>query len=660
MIEAIRRAAAPLLPALPAAAWLPHALVRKPNGKLDKPPRCGSTSDDPSTWFTLDGALEKLSGHNDVAGVSFAITEGVISLDFDDCRDPVTGELSEEVQFELERMDSYAYVTPSRNGIRIVGVNDPTNPITGGKTVRYLPGGHKIEIFVGPTNFYNTFTADLIPGYSTLRDISSNTIDYKVSLFGPRGNEASAEAVSNPDPQKGIEAIRAALRVIPNDKQNWDDWCRIGMATWRSAGGSPDGLEAWRDWSAKNPCHDDNACDERWKHWFISPPTRLGFGTLYYEARQANPLFVPPFDEAYETKMDERISSDKLDKGGSPDIFQTLDIAGLMALPPVQWLIEGMLTTDGFSITYGPPGSLKTFLVLDQALHICSGRPWNDRAVRSGKVLYVAGEGVRGIARRVKAWCLKHEVDPATLPFRLLPASVNLSQEPDVKKLIRTAVAQMEEDGECVALVVIDTVARSIPGMDENSATEMGRFVAAVEDIKTGVSCHLLGVHHSGKDETRGARGSNALLGAVDTMIRCKRDKERLTVTIEKQKDDDEGEPIQLRTVKMEWMNGLKPDKSLVLIPDGSPPPKPVDASTELLRRVAMMLGENGRMVTNKVATEMGVSQRTKQEFSDIIPFSPDYVEVTLATGETVRMGKTRRGSGSTSPVEVVRYDAKR
>src|SRR5689334_19117439 len=98
-IDAIRVAAAPLLPLLPNAAWLPHALVRKENGKLDKPP-VGATTDNPASWFTLDAALQALAGRNGVAGVGFAITKGIIGLDFDNCRDPVTGELTPTVERE--------------------------------------------------------------------------------------------------------------------------------------------------------------------------------------------------------------------------------------------------------------------------------------------------------------------------------------------------------------------------------------------------------------------------------------------------------------------------------------------------------------------------------------------------------------------------------
>jgi len=86
------------------------------------------------------------------------------------------------------------------------------------------------------------------------------------------------------------EDIAAALAVIPNADVSWDDWSRIGMTTWRASGGSAEGLAAWKAWSAKSSKHSDAACEQRWRHWFRSPPTRLGFASLYRLARQANPL----------------------------------------------------------------------------------------------------------------------------------------------------------------------------------------------------------------------------------------------------------------------------------------------------------------------------------------------------------------------------------
>jgi hypothetical protein len=108
-------------------------------------------------------------------------------------------------------------------------------------------------------------------------------------------------------------------------------------------------------------------------------------------------------------------------------VFPTLDIATLSNTPPVEWLIEDILTTDGFSIPYGPPASLKSFLLITWPLHIASCTPRLDHQVKQGGVLYAAGEGVRGMGRRVRAWLRHHRMDGIDLPFRLLPTSVNLT-----------------------------------------------------------------------------------------------------------------------------------------------------------------------------------------------------------------------------------------
>jgi hypothetical protein len=98
----------------------------------------------------------------------------------------------------------------------------------------------------------------------------------------------------NPNATAPIEDIRSALAAIPNEDLPWEEWSRIGMAVWRASGGSEDGLAAWKTWSAKSRKHVDSACEERWRHWFRSPPSRLGFGSLHFLATQANPLWVKP------------------------------------------------------------------------------------------------------------------------------------------------------------------------------------------------------------------------------------------------------------------------------------------------------------------------------------------------------------------------------
>jgi hypothetical protein len=88
-------------------------------------------------------------------------------------------------------------------------------------------------------------------------------------------------------PQADIDRVAAALAVIPNNDIHWNEWNRIGMATWRATAGSDDGFKAFDTWSQKSKKYDQEKTTARWKHYFRSPPTALGFGTLHHLADQA-------------------------------------------------------------------------------------------------------------------------------------------------------------------------------------------------------------------------------------------------------------------------------------------------------------------------------------------------------------------------------------
>jgi hypothetical protein len=537
---------------LPDRAWLPHALIRKPDGKWDKPPRSGATSNNPASWFTLDGALQKFVEVSDVSGVAFAITKGLISLDFDDCRDQFTGELDDEVQELLEKFDSYAYVTPSGKGIRIVGINDSNHPIEPQKSNRWMPGKHKIEIFIGPVNFYNTFTSQIIPGYDVIRDISSLTIDCLAFLdAGKRATNGSGRtaAASNPDPQRSIAAIRAALAIIPNHAKDWDEWCRIGMAVWRSSGGSGAGMDAWIEWSDQLDCFSLAACHERWQHWFESPPTKIGFGTLYYEARKIRPLFVPPFDPV-QNGHDSAVENagQGRDKPRPAPTIRLYTMRELDALPPPEWIIEGLIPENALVVPFGPPKSGKTFIVLSMCLHVSAGRDWFGYPVRQGGVVYIAGEGSGGLQTRLRAMRSAYQIS-IDEPFWTITRAVNFRQATEVTALAEAVRATVGNTH--VRMVVIDTLARAMPGADENSAQEVGLVIAGCDALRDELGCSTMPIHHSGKDTTKGARGTSALRGAWDTALEITAAGQRTIMTVADQKEAEAGQRLVFRMDKI-------------------------------------------------------------------------------------------------------------
>jgi hypothetical protein len=130
-------------------------------------------------------------------------------------------------------------------------------------------------------------------------------------------------------------------------------------------------------------------------------------------------------------------------------------------------------------------------------------------------------------------------------PFAYYPAHVDLLNNKDHVKLIKKLIDDLEkETGYKVGLVIVDTLSAAFGGGNENSE-DMTKFVNNMADIKFSKKCAVLVVHHTGKDESAGARGHSSLKGNIDTEIQVKSEKrgERYyrSFSSTKQKDDETG-----------------------------------------------------------------------------------------------------------------------
>lgn len=259
---------------------------------------------------------------------------------------------------------------------------------------------------------------------------------------------------------------------------------------------------------------------------------------------------------------------------GSKRGIQLIRLCDLGGLPPVRWLVTDWLPEEGFGVIYGPPGSLKSFLTLDVLLHIAYGQSWHGHATKAGAALYIAGEGYRGAAKRVRAWQELHGKVGQDAPFYMTQSAVSLLQQGAVADLVEVIRAEQEAAAVRFQIVAIDTVARSFAGGDENSTQDMNAYVAACDAIRDAIGTAVLGVHHTGKDKERGMRGSTVLLGAVDVAIRVERQDTVLTVEAEKQKDAEEAPAKCFRTERVEVpvTGEIEPATSLVLVAQDAPP----------------------------------------------------------------------------------------
>lgn len=189
-------------------------------------------------------------------------------------------------------------------------------------------------------------------------------------------------------------------------------------------------------------------------------------------------------------------------------------------------LVEDLIGIGQLSVIYGSANTSKTFFGIDLCAHIASGRTWFGRQVEPGGVIYVAAEGSFGISNRVEAFRRYYGIKPdVKLPLGIVTSSINLCCPPtDTDALIRTINDAAAEIGGPVRLVVIDTLSRALAGGNENSSDDMGAIMVNADKIREETGAHVMFIHHSGKDATRGARGHSLLRAAVDTEIEVTRD----------------------------------------------------------------------------------------------------------------------------------------
>ena len=269
------------------------------------------------------------------------------------------------------------------------------------------------------------------------------------------------------------------------------------------------------------------------------------------------------------------------------------------------FVIKGLIPECSFASIYGPSGSFKSFLALDWACHIATGKDWDGHKVKQGAVLYVAGEGGFGVTQRIRAWELHHQVtnldNLARLPVPIFPADSD-----QIKTVLEYCQEIKANTGHAVKLVILDTLARCYGGNDENSSRDMGAFIQGCDTIKQLTGATVLVVHHSGKNVDSGGRGSSSLPAALDVEYRVSRDGEgeqALVLTCSKMKDAEQPDTKAYDLISVHIRTDSDGDNinSLCLTSVGRPPKDNEDA-----------LPKASRMSGNHEALWQAVRSRTQ------------------------------------------------
>ncbi|CAB4760221.1 unannotated protein [freshwater metagenome] len=222
----------------------------------------------------------------------------------------------------------------------------------------------------------------------------------------------------------------------------------------------------------------------------------------------------------------------------------------------LDFVVDRWIPAESLVLVYGPSGAGKSSVTIDMALSMLHAMPWGGNPIdNAGSVVYWAGEGVQGIGQRVRAWYDYHKPDDPSsgCDVHWATASLDLS-----KPEWGAAVAKFSE-GLAPSAVFVDTFARATAGIEENSSRDVGLVIYELDRIRKAIKAPVIVVHHSGKDASKGARGSSAMRAAVDVEIEVTGSENRVMVRCTKMRDAEPPEPIEFERVSV--------GESFVLVP---------------------------------------------------------------------------------------------
>lgn len=207
---------------------------------------------------------------------------------------------------------------------------------------------------------------------------------------------------------------------------------------------------------------------------------------------------------------------------------------------PDPWLIKPLVPAAGWVSLYGEPKKArKSYLALGMANAVGdrSHKEWlGFPVVKHGHVLYVQLDTPHDVwAKRIEdirtgdyGYSFKN-VWHASIQY--MPYPFNIAEHEDI--LYQMVHDVTREAGEPPVFIIYDT-SRKMHALDENSSQDMTLFMSALENVAGRDKAKLLISHQKksglegggneheqeGGDLMKGQRGSSAVAGAVDTIIK--------------------------------------------------------------------------------------------------------------------------------------------
>jgi len=213
---------------------------------------------------------------------------------------------------------------------------------------------------------------------------------------------------------------------------------------------------------------------------------------------------------------------------------------------PLDWIVKNVLARGHTSYLFGPPGGGKSALYGSVA--VCLGSSpdlYGFKIKKKCASVYFAFERPDLVKKRIWSQCQREGL--GEVPVAIAAGLINLMDPKCVPEIIGTILAAEDKLGIEAGLAIFDTFSKGIAagGGDENQAKDQNRVWGHLRLVHEGLaryhSIHLGAIGHTGKDETRGPRGSNAADGDNDVSLQIRDDGTAKSVDIYKANELPEG-----------------------------------------------------------------------------------------------------------------------
>jgi len=536
--------------------WAPwKAVWNETRQKYDKipyhPDHYGLSTKDVKRWVDFDTAnSSQRLNPNKYKGVGFVLTDitDVVGIDLDDC--VADGKIAEWAQEIISAVGSYTEFSPSRKGIRILA--------TGTFHTDWNNHDVGIEVYAGHAPRFLTITGDVSYNRPALmREAPAEVLSALHSRYGRGRTTANVIPIQMPelipyvllDDVEDMDIPDATKEILLHGPDETDDRSlalhRTGVQLYSAGYSDAEVLSIMANSQplfdvalSHRRMDDERALQYLWvEHCQKAKPKAVTKDATMADFQD---LSSDP-EVAAQTKKSEEA------RAKAEDRFKLETAAEFAQRRKSLWIVKGVVPMATLGVIYGASGSGKSFWLFDLMAAVARAQAvkdtanavqalWRGKKINPARVCWIAAEGVEDMRKRVLGYCTHQGIPLADLPMEFIGEAPNFMEAIDVKAVIKQIRARGKFE-----VIVIDTLAQVMAGGNENSGEDMGQVLAYCREITRLTGAMVVLVHHSGKDESRGARGWSGLRAAADFEMEIIRSDNDRVATVTKMKGGEDG-----------------------------------------------------------------------------------------------------------------------